>query len=187
MAEKKNKKKEIIEENIDETTNETIEEIEASDEASETTPEKSELELAQEQINGLSDKLMRTAAEFDNFKKRVAREKEDFYKMAVCETVATILPVLDNLGRAITAAEEADNGGSVLDGIRMVKKQFDDALISIGVSEIEAVSCQFDPEKHNAVMTAESDEPENTVIEEFQKGYIFKDKVVRHSMVKVSN
>lgn len=149
--------------------------------------EKSELDKANEQITALSDKLIRNAAEFDNYKKRTAREKEDFYKSAVCETVAPLLPVLDNLERAVAAAEDSGESGSVLDGVKMVKKQFEDALKSIGVEPIEAVGEQFDPEKHNAVMTADSDEDENTVLEEFQKGYIYRDKVVRHSMVKVSN
>ncbi len=149
--------------------------------------EKSELDKANEQISALSDKLIRNAAEFDNYKKRTAREKEDFYKSAVCETVAPLLPVLDNLERAVAAAEDSGESGSVLDGVKMVKKQFEDALKSIGVEPIEAVGEQFDPEKHNAVMTADSDEDENTVLEEFQKGYIYRDKVVRHSMVKVSN
>lgn len=149
--------------------------------------EKSELDKANEQIAALSDKLIRNAAEFDNYKKRTAREKEDFYKSAVCETVAPLLPVLDNLERAVAAAEDSGEIGSVLDGVKMVKKQFEDALKSIGVEPIEAVGEQFDPEKHNAVMTADSDEDENTVLEEFQKGYIYRDKVVRHSMVKVSN
>ena len=149
--------------------------------------EKSELDKANEQIAALSDKLIRNAAEFDNYKKRTAREKEDFYKSAVCETVAPLLPVLDNLERAVAAAEDSGECGSVLDGVKMVKKQFEDALKSIGVEPIEAVGEQFDPEKHNAVMTADSDEDENTVLEEFQKGYIYRDKVVRHSMVKVSN
>lgn len=149
--------------------------------------EKSELDKANEQIAALSDKLIRNAAEFDNYKKRTAREKEDFYKSAVCETVAPLLPVLDNLERAVAAAEDSGESDSVLDGVKMVKKQFEDALKSIGVEPIEAVGEQFDPEKHNAVMTADSDEDENTVLEEFQKGYIYRDKVVRHSMVKVSN
>lgn len=149
--------------------------------------EKSELDKANEQIAALSDKLIRNAAEFDNYKKRTAREKEDFYKSAVCETVAPLLPVLDNLERAVAAAEDSGESGSVLDGVKMVKKQFEDALKSIGVEPIKAVGEQFDPEKHNAVMTADSDEDENTVLEEFQKGYIYRDKVVRHSMVKVSN
>ena len=149
--------------------------------------EKSELDKANEQIAALSDKLIRNAAEFDNYKKRTAREKEDFYKSAVCETVAPLLPVLDNLERAVAAAEDSGESDSVLDGVKMVKKQFEDALKSIGVEPIEAIGEQFDPEKHNAVMTADSDEDENTVLEEFQKGYIYRDKVVRHSMVKVSN
>ena len=131
--------------------------------------EKLELDKANEQIAALSDKLIRNAAEFDNYKKRTAREKEDFYKSAVCETVAPLLPVLDNLERAVAAAEDSGESGSVLDGVKMVKKQFEDALKSIGVEPIEAVGEQFDPEKHNAVMTADSDEDENTVLEEFQK------------------
>lgn len=171
---------------VTEETNEA--EASADSEQPEEVPaEKSELDKANEQIAGLSDKLIRKAAEFENFKKRTAKEKEDFYKMAVCETVLPLLPVLDNLERAVAAAEESGEAGSVLEGVKMVQKQFVDALTSIGVTAIEAVGNEFDPEKHNAVMTAESDEAENTVLEEFQKGYIYKDKVVRHSMVKVSN
>ena len=107
--------------------------------------------------------------------------------MAVCETIAPLLPVVDNLERAVSAAENSGDDGSVLEGIKMIKKQFDDVLSTIGVEPIVAVGNEFDPEKHNAVMTEDSDEAENTVIEEFQKGYIYKDKVIRHSMVKVSN
>lgn len=161
--------------------------IEQTEENTSEVPEKSEIDIANEKIAGLSDKLMRTAAEFDNYKKRTAREKEDFYKMAVCETIAPLLPVVDNLERAVSAAENSGDDGSVLEGIKMIKKQFDDVLSTIGVEPIVAVGNEFDPEKHNAVMTEDSDEAENTVIEEFQKGYIYKDKVIRHSMVKVSN
>ncbi len=168
------------------TTSEKAEKADSST-AEDKPDEKSELDKAKEQIQGLSDKLMRKAAEFDNYKKRTAKEKEDFYKMAVCETVAPLLPVLDNLERAVDAAEAAGESGSVLDGIKMVKKQFEEALSGIGIEHIDAVGKEFDPEKHNAVMTGDSDEAENTVIEEFQKGYTYKDKVVRHSMVKVSN
>ena len=180
MAEEKinqNINNEVIEETTDEQT-ETENSVE---------PEKSELDIAKEQIAGLTDKLMRTAAEFDNYKKRTIREKDDFYKMAVCDTIAPILPVLDNLERAISAAESAEGGETVLDGIVMIKKQFDDVLKDLGVEPIEAVGKEFDPEKHNAVMMADSDEESNIVIEEFQKGYSYKDKVIRHSMVKVSN
>ena len=171
-----------------EETQEVVEDVNTDDtaQAEENAPEKSELDIANEKIEGLSDKLMRTAAEFDNYKKRTAREKEDFYKIVVCETIAPLLPVVDNLERAVSAAENSGDDG-VLEGIKMIKKQFDDALASIGVEPITAVGNEFDPERHNAVMTEESDETENTVIEEFQKGYIFKDKVIRHSMVKVSN
>ena len=186
MAEKENTK--VTPEEETDIPEEVAEEtVETAEEAVEENAEESELEKAKEQIAGLSDRLMRTAAEFDNYKKRTAREKEDFYKMAVCETVLPILPVLDNLERAVVAAEESGDATSVLEGVKMIQKQFTDALSSIGVAEIEAVGKEFDPEKHNAVMTAESDEAENTVLEEFQKGYIYKDKVVRHSMVKVSN
>lgn len=176
---------ETVEDTEDTTAVENPKNADESEDAKDS--EKSELDKANEQIAALSDKLIRNAAEFDNYKKRTAREKEDFYKSAVCETVAPLLPVLDNLERAVAAAEDSGESGSVLDGVKMVKKQFEDALKSIGVEPIEAVGEQFDPEKHNAVMTADSDEDENTVLEEFQKGYIYRDKVVRHSMVKVSN
>ena len=159
--------------------------IEEKDDVCADAPAKDELSEAKEQIAALSDKLIRNAAEFDNFKKRTAREKDDFYKMAVCETVAPLLPVLDNLKRAVSAASDGDSG--ILDGVKMIEKQFNDALKGIGVEEIKSVGEQFDPEKHNAVMTADSDEEENTILEEFQTGYEYKGKVIRHSMVKVSN
>lgn len=156
-------------------------------EGTDTEKKASELESALSQVAGLSDKLMRTAAEFDNYKKRTAREKDEYYKNAVCDTIAQLLPVLDNLERAVSAAENAGETGGVLDGIKMVQKQFCDALTSIGVEAIDAMGKEFDPERHNAVMTGEGGDKENTVIEEFQKGYLYKDKVIRHSMVKVSN
>ncbi len=166
---------------------EIIEEIEETADTAETEAleEKTPLEKAEDEIANLTDRLMRTAAEFDNFKKRSQRERDEVYSIAVCDTVEKLLPVLDNLERAVTTCVD-DNGASVLEGVKMIKKQFEDALSSIGITSIEAVGNLFDPEKHNAVMTAESDEAENTVLEEFMKGYLYKDKVVRHSMVKVS-
>lgn len=155
------------------------------EETQEQPAEKTELELAEENIANLTDRLMRTAAEFDNFKKRSQREKEELYAVAVCDTVEKLLPVLDNLERAVAVdPETADT--TVLDGVKMIKKQFDDALTALGVAPIDAIGNPFDPEKHNAVMTEESDKEENTVLEEFMKGYLYKDKVIRHSMVKVS-
>ncbi len=171
----------------EETTNQPLEDMQ--DEATpteETAPEQTELEKAEESIANLTDRLMRTAAEFDNFKKRSAREKDEVYSVAVCDTINKLLPVLDNLERAVTVTVD-DAESSVLDGVKMIKKQFEDVLTVIGVSAIDAVGNPFDPEKHNAVMTEESDQESNTVLEEFMKGYLYKDdKVIRHSMVKVS-
>ncbi len=170
-----------------EEINQTPEEMqEETVQVEEATPEKTDLEKAEESIANLTDRLMRTAAEFDNFKKRSAREKDDVYSVAVCDTVNKLLPILDNLERAVTVSVE-DAEGSVLDGVKMIKKQFEDALTAIGVSPMDAVGKPFDPERHNAVMTEESDQDANTVLEEFMKGYLYKDeKVVRHAMVKVS-
>lgn len=180
MSKKQNQDNTNPEEMIEELE-ETVEESEV-----EVPEEKTPLEQAKEEIVALTDRLMRTAAEFDNFKKRSQREKDEVYSNAVCDTVEKILPVLDNLERAITTCEDGENENSVLDGVKMIKKQFEDALTAIGVTAIEAVGNPFDPEKHNAVMTAESDGEENVVLEEFMKGYLYKEKVVRHSMVKVS-
>lgn len=178
MAKEKTKKETVAEET------ESLETPEV-EETQEQPAEKTELELAEENIANLTDRLMRTAAEFDNFKKRSQREKEELYTVAVCDTIEKLLPILDNLERAVAVdPETADT--TVLDGVKMIKKQFDDALINLGVAPIEAVGNQFDPEKHNAVMTEESDQEENTILEEFMKGYLYKDKVIRHSMVKVS-
>ncbi|MEE1012998.1 MAG: nucleotide exchange factor GrpE [Clostridia bacterium] len=180
--------KDIPQDEVNTKASENTEETKAAEETSaETVDEKTPLEKAEESIANLSDRLMRTAAEFDNFKKRSQREKDEVYSNAVCDTVEKLLPVLDNLERAITASVDSGDDSSVLEGIKMVKKQFEDSLSAIGVVAIDAVGKAFDPEKHNAVMTAESDEEENTVLEEFMKGYLYKDKVVRHSMVKVSN
>ena len=178
-----NEEKTKVDSSIEETAETSA--VEKTEEPQEQPVEKTELELAEESIASLTDRLMRTAAEFDNYKKRSIREKEDLYGTAVCDTVAKFLPILDNLERAVaTGSESAED--SVLDGVKMIKKQFEDTLTSIGVSPIEAVGNPFDPEKHNAVMTEESDAEENTILEEFMKGYLCKDKVIRHSMVKVS-
>ena len=180
--------KDIPQDEVNTEAPDNTEETKATEDTSTATiEEKTPLEKAEESIANLSDRLMRTAAEFDNFKKRSQREKDEVYSNAVCDTVEKLLPVLDNLERAITASVDSGDDSGVLEGIKMVKKQFEDSLSSIGVVAIDAVGKPFDPEKHNAVMTAESDEEENTVLEEFMKGYLYKDKVVRHSMVKVSN
>lgn len=169
-----------------EETKDIAEETEAPQEASENAEES-----FAEKIEEMKDKLLRKAAEFDNFRKRTEKEKTENFSLGVCDAVEKLLPVLDNLDRALAAAESNDDKEALLEGIKMVRNQFLDALGSIGVSEIEAVGNDFDPEKHNAVMTEDSDMPSNTVTEEFAKGYVYKkgetERVIRHSMVKVAN
>ena len=179
--------------------NEEIEEIKAEDvaespleeeKAEEQTEETAEIskeeELANE-IAALRDKLVRNAAEFDNFKKRTAKERDELYSMGVCAAVEKLLPVKDNLERALTTIDGAE-AGTIADGVKMIDKQFCDVLADIGVEVIPSVGEAFDPEKHDAVMHDDNEElGENTVSEEFMKGYMYKNKVIRHSMVKVSN
>jgi len=149
---------------------------------------KRELEEKTKQCADYFDKLQRIAAEFDNFKKRSVKEKEALYADAVCDVVSAFLPVLDNVERALAAISEDSSAQALKDGVDMVFKQFKDAMKSIGVEEIAALNEQFDPKLHNAVMHVEDEAyGSNTVIEEFQKGYIYKDRVIRYSMVKVAN
>lgn len=175
-----------------ETVSEETEAAEAVEAAEETAEDAQADEGLAEKLEEVKDKLLRKAAEFDNFRKRTAKEKTENFAMGVCEAAEKLLPVLDNLDRAITSAEaEGGDVTALLDGIKMVRKQFGDALSEIGISEIEAVGSEFDPEKHNAVMMEDSDSyPSNTVTDEFAKGYIYKkgdtQRVVRHSMVKVA-
>ncbi len=157
-------------------------EAEAADEAIEQTPE----EKLQAEVDILKDKMMRHAAEFDNFKKRTAKEREDLFAFAVCDTVEKFLPVKDNLERAVSAAEGTDGG--MLEGVTMILKQLDDIFSALGVEKIKTVGEEFNPELHNAVMHEESEEyGDNTVSEELMSGFTCKGKVVRHAMVKVAN
>jgi molecular chaperone GrpE len=147
-----------------------------------------ELEEKTKQCSEYFDKLQRTAAEFDNYKKRSVKEKESLYSDAVADVVSALLPVLDNVERALQAVCADNSAQSLKEGVEMVFKQFKDAFKEIGVEEIPAVDEQFDPMRHNAVMHVEDEAfGHNTVVEEFQKGYIYKDKVIRYSMVKVAN
>lgn len=140
----------------------------------------------QAEIDALRDKLMRSAAEFDNFKKRTAKERDELFAMGLCSAVEKILPVKDNLERALASLKDADE--NIISGISMIDKQLSDILNDMGVEVIPAVGEVFDPMRHNAVSQDENENfGENTVSEEFMKGYIYKDKVIRHSMVKVSN
>jgi molecular chaperone GrpE len=132
------------------------------------------------------DLLKRTKAEFDNYRKRVAKEKESMYDDGFADAIKAILPVIDNLERAVQYKDT--NNSSLAEGVEMVLKMFKDTLTKVNVEEILAEGQKFDPDYHNAVMHIEDENfEENTVVEVFQKGYKYKDKVIRYSMVKVAN
>ena len=131
---------------------------------------------------------MRTLAEYENFRKRTEKEKADLYSYAVKDVMTKILPVLDNLERGIAAIPEDSQNDPVAEGMDKICKQFVKALDDIGVKPIPALGESFDPNLHNAVMHVDDDSyGENVVAEELQKGYTYRDTVVRHSMVKVAN
>lgn len=148
---------------------------------------KAKLEEKSKQCEDFKNMVQRTAAEFDNYKKRTVKEKEALSLDIAIDTVDSFLPVVDNLERALKAAENMENN-PLKEGVEMVMRQLKDCLDKLGVEAIEAVNNSFDPELHNAVMHVTDDEiGENIVVEEFQKGYTMKGKVIRHSMVKVVN
>ena len=141
-----------------------------------------------EQIEELKDKLTRQMAEFDNFRKRTEKEKSAMYEIGAKDIIEKILPVVDNFERGLGAVTEEQKEDSFVAGMEMIYKQIMTTLDSVGVKAIEAVGNEFDPDFHNAVMHVEDEEVgENIVVEEFQKGYKYRDTVVRHSMVKVAN
>lgn len=161
---------------------------ETAEEAIEEVFEKTEEERLAEEVEVLKDKMMRHAAEFDNFKKRTQKEREELYGTAVCDTIEKILPVKDNLERAVTAADAEEGGDGLKEGVKMILKQLDDVLSAMGVEKIKTVGEGFDPELHNAVMHEENaDFGENTVSEELMSGFTCKGRVVRFAMVKVAN
>ena len=171
--------------NQEELDNEEI----TSQEAEQQEEEKSQEEILEEKLKEQTDKYMRLYAEFDNFQKRTQREKDMCYGDAVIDTVAAILPIGDNLERALQIEASTEEGQKIKEGVEMVMKQFMETLTKLGVKPIEAQGTEFDPNLHNAVMHIEDDTiDDNTVVEELMKGYIYKDsRVVRHSMVKVAN
>ncbi len=149
--------------------------------------EKSSKEKAlQEQIDGLNDKVKRQMAEFDNYRKRTEKEKQQQFSLGERDVIEKLLPVVDNFERAFATVEKDDEEDAFVKGMRMVYKQLTKQLEDLGVKPIEAQGKPFDPEFHNAVMQAESDElASGTVAQELQKGYMFHDMVIRHSMVSV--
>ena len=141
-----------------------------------------------EKIEELTDRLTRQMAEFDNFRKRTEKEKSQMYEVGAKDIIEKILPVVDNFERGLDAVPEEKKEDPFIQGMEKVYKQFMTVLESVEVKPIEALGNQFDPNFHNAVMHVEDENfGENEVAEEFQKGYMYRDSVVRHSMVKVAN
>lgn len=141
-----------------------------------------------EKIEELNDRLIRSIAEFDNFRKRTEKEKSQMFEIGAKDIIERILPVVDNFERGLAAVAEEEKENSFVQGMELVYKQLTKCLEDAGVAQIEAVGKEFDPNFHNAVMHTEDEElGENIVAEEFQKGYLYRGTVVRHSMVKVVN
>ncbi len=144
------------------------------------------LEEKETELKEQADKYLRLLAEYDNFKKRTAREKESIYIDAAGDAILALLPVLDNLERALDTKDEKES--PLYKGLELVYKQAKETFLKLGVKETPAVGEEFNPELHNAVMHIEDDTvTENTIVEQFQKGYTYQGKVLRYSMVKVAN
>ena len=191
------------EEQAEETVEETAEQEEVSEEAEEASEEeeteegsgfmkkfgrKNKKDKKDEKIEELTDRLTRQMAEFDNFRKRTEKEKSQMYEVGAKDIIEKILPVVDNFERGLDAVKEEDKEDPFIQGMEKVYKQLMTTLEGIEVKPIEAVGQEFDPNLHNAVMHVEDENlGENIIAEEFQKGYMYRDSVVRHSMVKVAN
>lgn len=155
---------------------------------------KKEVELLKEQIaalenekNEIKENALRATAEAENFKKRLTREKEDFVKYSNEKVIKELLPVVDNLERAVEHAKEAGEGGGLLEGVEMTLDLFKKALANLGVTQVSALGEPFNPEKHEAVQQIESaDHEPNIVVSEFQKGYMLHERLIRPAMVVVS-
>ncbi len=199
------KEAEEQEEITEETAEDAVEPEEVSEEDSEDMAEdaenaeegsgfmkkfgrKNKKDKKDEKIEELTDRLTRQMAEFDNFRKRTEKEKSQMYEIGAKDIIEKILPVVDNFERGIAAVPEDEKANPFAEGMEKIYKQLMTTLEEIGVKPIEAVGQEFDPDFHNAVMHVEDEEVgENIITEEFQKGYLYRDSVVRHSMVKVAN
>ncbi len=174
----KKKTDENIKNLSEETENEEIEEVSVE-------PPKETIE--KEKYDELYDKYLRLMAEYDNYKKRTQKEKEELGSFTVADTILKLLPVIDNLERALESIEESEKN-KFSEGIEMVLRQIFEIFEKLGVQEIDALGKEFDPNFHNAVMHIDDENyDQNFVVEQFMKGYKYKDKVIRYSMVKVAN
>lgn len=146
------------------------------------------IEKLEEKLADLEDKRMRQLAEFENFRKRSEKEKSQMFEVGAKTVVEKMLPVIDNFERGLLAVPEEEKDTPFVQGVELVYKQLLTAFDELGVKPIEAVGEVFDPNLHNAVMMVDDDKLESGIVaEEMQKGYLYKDSVVRHSMVKVVN
>lgn len=191
--------KETVEDATEETTvEETATTEETVEEAAETTEDTSEKKKIfskkkdkkpdpmKEKIEELEDRVKRQMAEFDNFRKRTEKEKSAMFETGAKSVIEKILPVVDNFERGLMAIPEEEKGSPFAEGMNMIYKQLMTELENIGVKPIEAVGKEFDPNLHNAVMQVESEEYEEGIVaQELQKGYTYRESVVRHSMVAV--
>lgn len=147
-----------------------------------------EINRLKEQAASYYDQYLRSLAEADNIRKRAQREKEEYLKFASVPIIQKLLPVMDDLERAMTMSESSRDFDTLYKGLQMISKRMQDIIMGEGVQVIEALGKPFDPQFHQPLMVeASADHPENTVIEELQKGYIMHGRVIRPSLVKVSN
>ena len=196
------KKKEEVLENIMEELEEEAKEKEAAQtpdskedkNAAEANPavekedkKKEKKNPLQEKIDELNDKVLRQMAEFENFRKRTDKEKSQQFDLGQSNVLEKLLPIVDNFERGLAAVPDDEKEGAVADGMNKIYKQLIKQLEDLGVTPIEAVGKEFDPNLHNAVMQVESQEYESGIVaQELQKGYMFHDSVLRHSMVAVA-
>lgn len=161
---------------------------EAADNASKGGFFKKKKDPRDEKIEELTDRVKRQMAEFENFRKRTEKEKSSMYEMGARDIIERILPVIDNFERGLAVIPEDKKEDPIAEGMEKIYKQIQKVFEEAGVKPIEAAGKEFDPNFHNAVMHVEDESlGENIVVEELQKGYMYRDSVVRHSMVKVAN
>lgn len=161
---------------------------EATDNASKGGFFKKKKDPRDEKIEELTDRVKRQMAEFENFRKRTEKEKSSMYEMGARDIIERILPVIDNFERGLAVIPEDKKEDPIAEGMEKIYKQIQKVFEEAGVKPIEAAGKEFDPNFHNAVMHVEDESlGENIVAEELQKGYMYRDSVVRHSMVKVAN
>lgn len=179
---------ELMEEASEETVDEAGEaEVEAT-ESTDDTPEIDMVEVKTKEAEENFNKWQRTLAEFDNFRKRTIKEKTLMYENGAREVVEKLLPVLDNFERALSHINDDEKDTAVAKGVEMIYKQLLTTFSDLGIQEIDALGGDFDPNLHHAVQHEENDDyGENEVIEVLQKGFIYKERVIRHSMVRVAN